>query len=239
LWAVIILDKFVELVNGTALFQEVTMKNGAFLFLVSFVVVALAASSVCAQGGKFGLGVEAENVSFALVNYMGAEGEMFFDFRTVSTTPAFLVSLRFMPNFFLEPSLGITTSSVNREGEGWTEDMSMRDIKFGLGGLYVFNPDQFVSPYVHAKFDLHSLLFKLEEEDWDAEVSAWAMTVAGGFGGMVNIKDHVFLTLEGRILYARQMDPETTTSDEMFEDTVETTQSAITTDMVLGLRVIF
>jgi hypothetical protein len=113
----------------------------------------------------------------------------------------------------------------------------MRDLKFGLGGLYAFTPDNFVSPYLHGKVDIHSLSFKLEEDDFDAEVSTWALAFAGGFGGMVNIKDCVFLTLEGRILYAHQMDPETKVGD--YEDNVETTLSAITTDMVLGLRIIF
>jgi hypothetical protein len=234
-----------ELVNGTALYQEVTMRKAAYLFLVSLVVASVTVSSAYAEGGKFGLGVEAENVSFALINYMSMEGELFFDIRTVSTTPAFLVSLRFTPNIFVEPSLGISNWSTTRTYTGeisdWEETMSMRDIKFGLGGLYVFNPDEFVSPFVHLKFDLHSLLGKVEESgdggDFTAEVSAWAMTVAGGFGGMVNIKDSVFLTLEGRLLYARQMDPETEFED--YEDNMETTQSAITTDMVLGLRIIF
>jgi hypothetical protein len=218
------------------------MRNATFLFLVLLAVAAVSVSPAYAESGVFGVGVEAENVSFAIVNTFMAEGEMFFDFRTVSTTPAFLLSLRFTPNFFLEPSLGITTSSVNREGTGdesWTEKSTMRDLKFGLGALYVFKPDMFVSPFIHGKIDLHSLNYKYEEEDFDAEVSALAMAFAGGFGGMVNIKDSVFLTLEGRILYARQMDPETTMSTDGFEDEMETTLSAITTDMVLGLRIIF
>ncbi len=162
---------------------------------------------------------------------------MFFDFRTVSTTPAFLVSLRLSPGFFIEPSIGITTSKMTQDYPSGSSEMSMRDLKFGVGGLYALTPDKFVYPYFHGKIDLHSLSFKLEEGDFDAEVSTWAMALAGGFGGMVNIKDCVFLTLEGRILYAHQMDPDT--EIEGYEDNVETTLSAITTDMVLGLRIIF
>jgi hypothetical protein len=234
--------------------------------VVCIFVLALWATTTWGQddGGVFGFGVEAENVSFSFI-----EDEGFYDVRTVSTTPAFLVSIKIHPKLFLEPSFGISTASSTVKHEdvdatwfrrSYTNESSFRNINLGIGLLGAFNPEHFVSPYIHGKFNFH-VLSTVNEEDgetcyyddisgtWSCteysskdEVSANALSAALGVGGMVNIKNHVFLTLEGRVLYAYVFDPETKRSGTNitdWKDQTETTASAITTDMVLGLRILF
>lgn len=230
--------------------------------IVLLVIAILGVAGISsAQERRVGLGVEAENVSFVFV-----EDETVFQLRTLTTTPSFVFSLRATPNWFIEPSFGVFTSKgeetrtfdfVDSSGNltvgTETSESRFRDIKIGLGGLYMFAPEAFTSAYVHGKFDVHFLNAKGESStqapgfepfSTEEEISSTAFAVAGALGGIMNVKERVFLTLEARLLYARQGDPETKRtstppSPEPFVDRQETKAWAITTDMVLGLRLMF
>lgn len=226
------------------------MKRTGFGFaaVCALLLGVLFASPGFAQEAKYGLGVEAENISFTYL-----EGEEYFDVRTLSTTPAFMFTIRATPNFFIEPLFGFHTTSGEvvdtREWGSSTEEMSFRDLALGVGALYAFSPENFVSPYINGKIGFH-FLYAEETYKWvdfddpefsytsDSEVSATAIKFSAGLGGMMNIKEHVFLTLEARLSYARLGDPERKSSGGG-EDTVESKSSTFATDMVLGLRVLF
>jgi hypothetical protein len=115
--------------------------------------------------------------------------------------------------------------------------------------MFVLSPNKFVSPFIHPKLNINFLHSEYTASgnsyNYTYEISTKAISIAGGLGGIVNIKDSVFLTLEARILYAHVMDPEREESETSgglttnYEDTQETTSSAICMDMVFGLRVLF
>jgi len=115
--------------------------------------------------------------------------------------------------------------------------------------MVLTKPGNFVSPYVRGAFDVHVLNHK-EEDDvlfpstgTDVlEISATAIGVAAGFGGIITIKESVFISLEGRILYASVGDSEVTATGPGaagFQDTTDTEASVWSTDMVIGFRVLF
>ncbi len=216
------------------------------LTLAVLVFLGLSVSSSFAQEeSRFGLGVDVQNQSFELVSF-AATGSPFFTLSHTSLTPAFLFSFHPNPNLFVEPSIGFRSSTDEITDTGVSPNLTFkettRDIKFGLGLLYTTRPDEFVSPFVHAAVDFHLLSFK-EEDDVDVfEATATAIVVAGGFGGIITINGSVFITLEGRLTYARVGDVEEKLSGPFasgFVDDSDTKASVFSTDMTIGLRVLF
>ncbi len=221
--------------------------------LISLGFLLSPAASESDTGRQWGLGIEAQSFGFNLAQTGSDE---FFGIKTTATTPYFLFSLRWSPKFFVEPGVGITLnkSAVDYTPEGGrtlTDETSFSDINFGIACRYVTKPGDFTSPFVHLGLNLHFLGGKTIDQYWDymsngietveAEISATAFSLAGGLGGMLSIGERVFLSVEGRLLFAYMGDIKKTLTGpgtELFKDDTDTKSWTFDSNMVAGFRIL-
>jgi hypothetical protein len=234
------------------------MRN-VLAILCVFALLGAAATPLSAQDNEkvLGLGVDLENSGFSLIGFGGvifAPSPFFSLTEGTQLTPCFMLTWRVTPAFFIEPSFGFHRMAYEEEDtvNNMISNFTLRDIKFGLGGMWVISPSDWCSPYVRGKFDIHLLNAKSENDVTfpttgtnEEELSATAWVVAGSLGGIVNFKDCVFLTVEGRLMYGSMGDTDDTRTgpnwsppNPAFTDDEDTSSSAFWMDMVVGLRIL-
>lgn len=203
------------------------------------------------EGAKFGMGVELQNptgmsISNAMVGYMFDGGEMSMSSGGAMLTPSILFTIQATPALFIEPSIGFHRMSYSEEYTGTgggKEEISTRDLSFGIGMIYALKPDAVVSPMVHPVFNMHMVKATWEESNGDtfeAEVSTTAFSVGLGIGGLVNLKETLFLTAEARLMFTKVGDFDVSVSPAgEFTDEYDTSMSMFDTDMVIGIRFVF
>jgi hypothetical protein len=222
-------------------------------FAVSVTVALLGAAFFPASAqeeNNNGFGVDLENRHLDVL--VGGVDSPFLTYSWTSLDPCFLVSLRVNPNLFIEPAFGFYRVSWEEKNTGITPNQTdketVRDLKLGIRMLYQTNPDAFVSPFVRGVVDIH-FLKNTEENDatillpgiTKIEESGTAFVIAGSIGGIISIRDAVFVTVEGRLLWGYVGDTDIERggpSATGFQDQRDTSSSLTTTDMVVGLRVL-
>lgn len=193
------------------------------------------------DGVKFGMGVELQNQPAALGDIFSTAAAM---------TPSFLFSIQVTPGIFIEPSIGFHRMSDSREikptppstfTSKWSESGS--DLILGVGMIYALKPDAAVSPMFHPTIGIHMLKYAYEEPGVilgtvaKEDVSATAFQVGLGFGGLVNVKESLYLTAEARFTLTKVGD--TAVEIPGYIDNEETSETMFDTDMVIGLRFVF
>ncbi len=198
-----------------------------------------------AQGAKFGMGVELQNQP-AIVHLDVTDGiDLNMSSGASNLTPMILFSIQATPAVFIEPAFGFHRLSGKEEITGGTSTPTYEwvgsDINFGVGLIYALKPDVAVSPMIHPLFGIHMVKATYEEtgtaEPGKAEVSTTAFQVGLGVGGLVNVKETVYLTAEARLMFTKVGDLEVTIPG--FTDNSDTSESMFDTDMVIGLRFLF
>jgi hypothetical protein len=236
--------------------EELMMNRYIYLTLCLLFCMCLPhppAVAAAEDGSPWGLGLEVQ--SFGL-NIAQLGVDEFFGIHATTMTPYFLFSIRWSPNFFIEPGVGIhmnkhTEDHLTEDRHTLTAENSFRDINFGIAGLYVFRPDNFTSPFLHFGINMHLLDDKISEQHLDysdnsvitmeGEISAAAVSLSAGLGGMMTIKEHVFLTIEGRLLYSYMGDVKMSLSgpgSQFFRDDTDTKTWTLDTNMVVGFRIL-
>lgn len=201
------------------------------------------------DGARFGMGVELSNQpTFVGLSYFISEFDMDFSLDyspgNTSLTPAVLFTIQMSPALFIEPYIGYHRMSASEEMGSDKLEMNGSDLLFGAGLIYALKPDATVSPILHPIIDYHMINAKVEvTEDGstgEAEISTSAFSLGLGIGGLVNIKDGLYLTAEARLLYTSIGDEDITVSPaDGFTDDVDTSSSMFNTDMVVGIRFVF
>jgi hypothetical protein len=199
------------------------------------------------------MGIEAQSFGF---NVAQIGEDYFLGLRTATLTPYFLFCIQWSRNFFVEPGIGITMNKwtmdyTQDDTHSLTDEISFRELNFGIACLYVTNPDDFTSPFFRFGANLHLLDGRTSEQFWnymddsietlEEEISSTAISFAGGLGGMLTVKDRILLTVEGRLLYAYMGDVKRDLSGpgtQFFEDNADTRNWTLDTNMVVGFRIL-
>lgn len=218
--------------------------------VVVAVVVLAVTGPVSAQDNEavFGFGVDLHN-SYVPNFFLDSSGP-FGALGQTSLTPQFVASLRLGPALFLEPAIGLHAMGAKEEGtQGntpFTDEITLGDFSVGIGGMWLLMPSETVSPYLRGVFDLHFLNAEEDEQfgsdSQKTELSATAFSIAGSLGGILNIKDVFFVTVEARLILAARGDIDTKITGVQggspinFTDTVDESASAFFTEMVVGVR---
>jgi hypothetical protein len=208
------------------------------------------------DGVKFGMGIELQN---QLANYLmeqSGNGLMEIDAtgRDLFLTPTFLFTIQLTPSVFIEPSIGyhrfghqnVETSS-STPATSQTDKYSGSDLQFGAGMIYALKPDAVVSPILHPVLAIHMLKGTHEQTGTTSplgnhknEGSATAFQLGLGVGGLVNLKETVYLTIEARLMITKVGDiTQKKPTDPNFKDLTDDSGSIFNTDMVIGLRYTF
>jgi opacity protein-like surface antigen len=202
------------------------------------------------EGARFGMGVELGNqpTMVGMSYYIGefdADFSLEYSPGNTSLTPAVLFTIQMTPAVFIEPYIGYHSTSDTEEYTGGGKwEMSGSDLLLGVGLIYALKPGATVSPILHPVFDYHMLDASVEMTEGGstgkAEISNSAFSFGLGVGGLVNIKDGLYLTAEARFRYTSVGDEEITVSPAGdFVDDVDCSSSMIDTDMVVGMRFVF
>jgi len=216
---------------------------------LTIIVAGILACSFVTYAGaqaKFGMGVELENQHSMIVTPVASLLSELDMGGIVSTgglglTPAVLFTIQMNPQMLLEPSIGYHQMGWKDEYTGGTDELTASDLSIGIGMVYALKPNVAVSPMLHPLFAYHMLDATYEVTGGTGagkvEASASAFQVGLGIGGLINLKETVYLTAEARLLYTSAGDVEIETLG--FTDDSDTSESMFDTDMVVGLRFVF
>lgn len=216
--------------------------RATYTVLIAGLLACVLFASAAAQGDQtgFGVGVDLRNQPDLIVVDIDpsapARSGMISHTRL---TPSILFSIRATPSVFIESSFGIHATGSKEETPTGTEESGAAHLIFGAGMIYVLSPDQFVSFMLHPAFDIHLLGAVTETTTTKTEDSAMAFTLAMGVGGIMNIKDAAFITVEARVALHSIGDVDEKVNGEEIRAEVDTGASVFSTDMAIGVRFLF
>jgi hypothetical protein len=221
------------------------MRTGLTLLVAVLLACGFSTYASAQDGVKFGMGIELQNQE-TMIHLDG------FDFTWARglpyLTPSILFTIQVTPSVFIEPTIGYHRTSYSEEttppapATASTGDWAGSDLMFGIGMIYALKPDATVSPMFHPMLGIHMVSATEEESSGGTtdktEVSTTAFQVGLGIGGLVNVKETVYLTAEARLMITRIGDYDVTRPAPFVDNTTESA-TLFDTDMVIGLRFVF
>ena len=219
------------------------MRNALTILVAGLLACGFSTYASAQDGIKFGMGIELQNQPTTVM--LGSSGTLTQSTGATFLTPSVLFTIQVTPSMFIEPSIGYHRTGYKEEYTGppaYTEELTGSDLQFGVGLIYALKPAAAVSPMLHPMLGIHKVKATGEmtgAETGKIEVSTTAFQVGLGVGGLINVKETVYLTVEARFMFTKVGDFAETSTDPEFKDDTDTSASNFDTDMVIGLRFVF
>ena len=219
------------------------MRNALTILVAGLLACGFSTYASAQDGIKFGMGIELQNQPTTVTL---DDGTLIRSTGATFLTPSVLFTIQVTPSMFIEPSIGYHRIGYKEEYTGppaYTEELTGSDLQFGVGLIYALKPAAAVSPMLHPMLGIHKVKATGEAtgaETGKIEVSTTAFQVGLGVGGLINVKETVYLTVEARFMFTKVGDSAVThTEPPGFKDEYDTSESNFDTDMVIGLRFVF